>query len=316
MLLISLPHEIDEKYVKRIADLVHPMEVLVERDILNERVPIDQIEILITYGKQVNADTLDLMTSLKWIQVFQSGVELIPMKELQKRGILLTNIQDFHSIPLSEYVLSMLLYFTRAIPKYKKSQTVREWNRRELDGEIYGKTVAIFGAGKIGQVIAERCKFLGMNVIGVNTSGKRKHHFDDMYTMDQKLEVLKKSDFVVLLLPATEETYRCFGKKEFQAMKDSAYLINVGRGTLIHTEELIESLRAGDIKGAAIDVTDPEPLPADHPLWEVENLILTPHVAAVTERFFDRAIDKVALNWEAYKRNERPPYYIDLARGY
>ncbi|KAB7706211.1 hypothetical protein F9802_11535 [Bacillus aerolatus] len=316
MLLISLPHEMDDQYVKKIAELVYPMEVVVEPDLMNANLPIDKVEILLTYGAQVNETTLDSMKSLKWIQVFQAGVEQIPMKELMKRGILLTNIQDFHSIPLSEYVLSMILYFTRAIRKYEKSQRIQEWNRKEMDQEIYGKTVAIFGAGRIGQFIAERCKLLGMKVIGVNTNGKIKPHFDEMYTMDQKIDVLQKSDFVVLLLPATKETYHCFGQKEFQTMKKSAYFINVGRGTLVNAEELIESLNNEEIKGAAIDVTDPEPLPGDHPLWNVENLIITPHIAAVSNRFFDRAIEKVALNWEAYKRNEQPPYYIELAKGY
>lgn len=316
MLLFSLYHHVDETYIQQVKDLVFPMEVLVERDLNKPSIPFDKVEILLDYGHNVTKETLNKMPALQWIQIFQTGVDQLPMEELKKRGILLTNIQDFHSIPISEYILTMMFYFTRSIPKYIRNQHKQQWDRSEKDGEIFEKTVAIFGAGTIGQVVAERCKLLGMHVIGVNTSGKPKPHFDDMYPMTEKENVLEKSDYVVLLLPATKDTYHAFGKKEFETMKDTAYLINAGRGTLINQEDLAESLDNDVIKGAALDVTDPEPLPAGHFLWETKNLLITPHMASITNRYIERGLEKVAVNWRAYQQQERPPYAIDLSKGY
>mgnify|MGYP001352871169 CR=1 FL=1 len=264
----------------------------------------------------MDKETLEKMPSLKWIQIFQTGVEQLPLEELKKRNILLTNIQDFHSIPIAEYVLTTMLYFTRSIPKYLHLQKNQDWDRTEKDQEIYEKTVAIFGAGKIGQVVAERCRLLGMHVIGVNTTGQPRPNFDEVFPMSQKHEVLKKSDYVVLLLPATKDTYHAFGKEEFEKMKNTSHLINVGRGTLINQEELAECLENEVIRGAALDVTDPEPLPKDHFLWETKNVLITPHMASITNRYIERALEKVTLNWNAYKSGKTPPYSIDLDRGY
>ncbi|GED12342.1 D-2-hydroxyacid dehydrogenase [Aneurinibacillus migulanus] len=316
MLVISITDELQPHHIERISNLVSPMEVVIEKDLYQPEIPIENAEILITYGHQVTGETLNRMPGLKWIQIFQSGVERLPFEEITKREILLTNIRDFHGIPMAEYVISMILYFTRCIPRYIQYQKERHWCRQEYVDEAYGKTLSIFGAGAIGQYIAQRCRQFGMRILGVNTTGKPHPDFDAMFSMKEKTEVLKRSDFVVLLLPATEETYHCFGKKEFAAMKQTACLINIGRGALINTDDLLASLDSREIRGAALDVTEEEPLPANHPLWDSEHVILTPHIAARTYQYFNRAIDKFALNWEMYSKGEQPPYYVDVKKEY
>ncbi|MFK2826446.1 D-2-hydroxyacid dehydrogenase [Bacillus sp. B190/17] len=318
MLLVSLPDQLPEKERLRLIQLVHPMEVWIEEHFLDvkKEIPLQKIQIWLTYGADVTEEALKQMPSLKWIQVFQSGVEKIPLEELKKRNILLTNIKGIHGIPMAEHAMSTILYFSKNFEQYTINKQKHLWNRRGHDDEVYGKTIAIFGAGTVGQAIAERCQDFGMHVIGVNTSGTLKPPFDEMYSMKDKEDILKKSDFVLLLLPSIPETYHCMSKREFSIMKESAYLINLGRGSLIHNKDLIDSLENGSIKGAAVDVFDEEPLPEDSPLWDAPHLLITPHMAARTWRYYERALEKFALNLEAYQHNEQPPYYIDLNKGY
>ncbi|MFM1652025.1 D-2-hydroxyacid dehydrogenase [Brevibacillus sp. B_LB10_24] len=316
MLLVSIPDRLGPQQLDRLASIVDPMRICVEADPMKAGLPLDQVEIWITYGNDVTAAALERMPALRWIQVFQSGVEYVPFEALRQKEIMLTNIRGIHGIPLSEYVLGMILYVVRHLPRYRSYQEKHLWHRQEFVEEAFGKTVSIFGAGTVGECIAERCKLLGMRVIGVNTSGAGKPAFDEMYTMREKHRVLAESDFVVLLLPATPETHHSFGKKEFDVMKGDAFLINLGRGSLVHTEALVESLKHGSIRGAALDVAEEEPLPAGHPLWDLQNVIITPHIAARTRQYFDRGLDKFRENMEAYKAGRTPPYLVDLRRGY
>lgn len=316
MLLISITDELSNAHVKRIKTLVEPMEVTVVRDLLEKPYILDQVKILITYGDQVGKEILNLMPVLQWIQVFQSGVELIPSKLLQERNIMLTNIRDFHGIPMTEYVMSIVLAVTRDHQKYAQYQQQKRWYREEYVEEAYGKTISIFGSGAIGQQIAEKCHMFGMKVLGVNTSGISKPYFDEMFTLQEKMKVIKRSDFIVLLLPSVPETYHCFAEQEFSAMKKSAYFINIGRGSLVCTEDLIKSLNKNKIKGAAIDVVEGEPILPEHDIWNARGLTITPHIAARSNRYFDRAIEKFALNLHAFLSEETPPYYVDLIKGY
>lgn len=155
-----------------------------------------------------------------------------------------------------------------------------------------------------------------MNVIGVNTSGKLKPGFDSMFSLDKKDYVLRQSDFVLLLLPLTDKTYHLFGKKEFECMKPDAYFINLGRGPLVKIDELIHCIQQGRIRGAALDVFDQEPLEPGDPLWEQENILITPHIAARTEKYYERSTEKFLLNYEAYLNKKEPPYYINLDKQY
>jgi phosphoglycerate dehydrogenase-like enzyme len=315
MLLITIDELTDEQvqYLSKINVL---MSTQLETDLNNPSLPLENVEILITYGFNVTKENLDRMPSLKWIQVFQSGVEHIPLQDVNDRGIMITNVKGIHRIPMAEYVMSVVLYYMRDIERFNRDQKEHMWNRDELVDEAYGKTIAVFGAGTIGSAIAEKAKAFGMKTIGVNTSGKQKAPFDDMYTLSQKNEVLEKSDFVVLLLPVTDETYHCIGKEEITKMKDSAYLINIGRGQLVDTDALIGELKQKTIQGAVLDVFEEDPLPKEHPLWDLENVMITPHLAAKTVRYLDRCIEKFEGNLKCYETNQPLVNVVDIKRGY
>lgn len=315
MLLLTID-EFSDDHIQHFNGICSPMLVQLEPDIKNNSKLLKQVEILITYGFDVTKENLDLMPSLKWVQVFQTGVEHVPIEELEKRGILLTNVKGIYGTPMSEYVMSMILYYTREMGRFVREKQQHIWNRKELVDEAYGKTIAIFGAGTIGTAIAEKAKLFGMHVIGVNTSGKLRPQFDEMVTLDNKEKALKKGDFIVLLLPETKETFHCIGRNELRQMKQSAYLINIGRGGLVDTNNLIEELHRKTIQGVALDVFEEDPLPKNHPLWEMDNVFITPHLSAKTIHFFDRCIEKFKVNFERYQKEEMMIDEVKAEKGY
>lgn len=314
MILITID-EMPEEHINRIKQ-ISQMPVYVERDLEASSVPLEKVEILITYGGGINSDLLDRMSTLKWIQVFQTGVEHIPLEEVHKRGITLTNVKGIYGTPMSEYVMSLVLYITRQIPRFIRNQKLHKYDRKELVGEAKGKTIGIFGTGMIGQEVAKKAKAFDMTVLGFNTSGRSVPYFDKTYTWDGKNEMLRQCDFIVLLLPETAETRGFIGRDELKLMKEDAYVINIGRGPLLNEGALIDSIEKGEIQGAALDVFDQEPLPKDSPLWDVENIIITPHLSGKTVRFFERCLDIFDENYQAYCDKEKMAFAVDTQRGY
>lgn len=311
MLLVTID-EVSESQIERLRELNSEMPVRLETD--HETAELKDTEIWITYGFDVTKENLERMPNLKWIQIFQSGVEHLPFGELVKRNILLSNVKGIHGVPMAEHVMSLVLYVTRDLPRFIRDQKNHVWNRNDLVGEVNGKTMAIFGAGTIGKEVARKAKLFDMRVIGVNTSGRPVEPFDEMYMMADKKKVLAESDFVVLLLPVTDETYHCISTNELRAMKADGYLINVGRGALVDTEALMAEL--SKIKGAALDVFEEDPLPPDHPLWEMENVFITPHLSAKTIRYLDRCIDKFSINLENYRNGDPMANRVNVEKGY
>lgn len=314
MLLITID-EMPEEYVNEIRQIVN-MPVIVEGDLDNTSHPLDQVEIMITYGFEVKKEILDQMPSLKWIQVFQTGVEHVPFDEVGNRGIVLTNVRGIYGSPMSEYVMSIVLYITRDIPRFIRNKKLRNYDRAELVDEAKGKTIGIFGTGVIGQEVAKKAQAFDMRVLGFNSNGRPVDDFDQTYSWDKKEDMLKESDFVVLLLPLTDKTHRFIGEKELALMHEDAYLINIGRGPLICENALIKSVERGEIKGAALDVFDEEPLPESSPLWDVENIMITPHLSGKSVRFFERCNLILADHYSAFKENKKMKFQVDLNRGY
>ncbi|GAA0433767.1 glycerate dehydrogenase [Lentibacillus halophilus] len=315
-MLVMTIDEFSKDQIQYLQDICSPMPVHLEPDIKNNSTLLNHVEVLITFGFDLTKETLEQMPSLKWVQVFQTGVEHIPIEELEERGILLTNVKGIYSTPMSEYVMSMILYYTRQLRRFIQEQQQHIWNREELVDEAGGKTIAIFGAGTIGTAIAEKARMFGMHVLGVNTSGQLRPHFDEMVTLDNKEKALKEGDFIVLLLPETKKTFHCIGRNELRLMKESAYLINIGRGGLVDTNALVNELNQKTIQGAALDVFEEDPLPKDHPLWDMNNVFITPHLSAKTIHFYDRCIEKFKMNFSRYQKGETMIDKVDLDKGY
>ena len=229
---------------------------------------------------------LEAASDATWIQVFQAGVErCLTVERVRNGDVMLTNMQKMSSPVIAEHVTAMVLALSRGLIGFSKSMDGGEWLRGSdivAGMQSYGgKTVLIAGLGGIGTEAARRLAALGMRIIGTRRSSREGPDFVDYVGLSHELhELAAQADFIVNALPITAETEGLFDAKFFSAAKRGAHFINVGRGKTVVTADLVAALKSGQIAGAALDVTDPEPLPADHPLWQMDNVIITPHVSS------------------------------------
>lgn len=229
---------------------------------------------------------LEAASDATWIQVFQSGVEgCLAVERVRNGDVMLTNMQKMSSPVIGEHVTAMVLALSRGLVGFSKSMKSGEWARGSdivSDMQSYGgKTVLIAGLGGIGTEAARRLAALDMRIIGTRRSSREGPDFVDYVGLSHELhELAAQADFIVNALPITADTKGLFDAEFFSAAKRGAHFINVGRGKTVVTADLVAALESGQIAGAALDVTDPEPLPADHPLWQMDNVIITPHVSS------------------------------------
>lgn len=248
----------------------------------------------------------DPTAKLRWIHNWGAGVNQLPFEKLQQRNIMVTNSSGVHAYPISETILAMMLTLTRRIHLYVRNQMVKKWDHANLSLEMHGKTVGILGVGAIGSETAKLCKAFGMRVLGLRRSGTPAANVDEMYDVNGLTALLANSDYVVNTLPLTEESYHLIGKSEFETMKPSAFYINIGRGNTTDEPALVEALQTGQIAGAGLDVFAQEPLAADSPLWEMENVVMTPHSSGSTAHYDERVIEIFLPNLETYLSGQEP----------
>lgn len=259
--------------------------------------------------------------SLKWMHAPSAGVERLLSDDLYASpDVTLTSSSGAFGIAISEYMLCGLLMIQRKMIQYAENQKRHEWKQYPGASAIYGSNVTVVGVGNLGSCFAERCKALGANVTGVRrTAGAGKPDcFDDMYTVDKLDEAIKDADVVALCLPATEDTKRMLDATRFGKMKQGAIVINVGRGSAIDSSALYEALQSGHLGGALLDVTDPEPLPQDSPLWDCPNVVITPHISGIDR---DRLAAKIVYdiyedNLTRYLEGKPLRNVVDRKRGY
>ena len=260
--------------------------------------------------------------ALHWVQLFSAGSEnCVPIPAVRERGILITNMQRMSGPEIAEHALAMLLAFTRGLNVYLPAQRSGLWNEelvpRSQTWELMGRTMLVVGLGGIGTGVAHRAHALGMRVVATRASDQPKPEFVDAVAKpDALLTLAAKADAVVNAAPLTPQTTGMYDARFFAAMKPTAYFINVGRGGSVVTADLVAALRAKRIAGAGLDVVDPEPLPPDHPLWQMGNVIITPHVAASSDRVFGRVLVIVQENLRRYVAGEKMLSVVDAERGY
>lgn len=265
---------------------------------------------------QASVDFCLKSKNLKWIHGLSAGVEGVTYTPLcDKPGLRLTNSKGIHGIPISEHVLGFMLYHARQLGRIKANQQAGTWTRF-IPTELYGHTLTILGMGSIASAVAKRAKAFGMTVIGVKRTVIPLENVDEVLSEDRMDEAIARADYLVDLLPATPATAKTMDARRFALMKEGAYFINAGRGMTVDTDALVEALQSGKLSGAALDALDPEPLPAGHPLWAMENVLLSPHMSAETPRYMERAFQVFADNVPSYLRGEKMPTEIDLAKKY
>lgn len=256
---------------------------------------------------------------LKWLQLISAGAERYVQEGVLPEGVTLTNATGAYGKSMAEYMLCSVLSLLLDFPHYRDNQHRHVWQSSGKSRHILGTTALVVGLGNIGSEFAKRYKALGGKVIGVKrTSGKKPDYLDELYTSDHLDELLPRADVVTLSLPSTGETQHLFDQEKIEKMKPDSILINVGRGTAVDTNALSSALYAGKIYGAALDVTDPEPLPADHPIWDAPNTIITPHISGGWDarENFERVFEIICTNLSNYDNGSPLINLVDRKTGY
>lgn len=263
---------------------------------------LDGVEVLYDWSNTLK-DAIADSDTLNWIQVVRAGVDALPLRELADKGVILTNGSGANAINIAEQTLAYMLMFVRKMNLSMRQQVSKDWKKSDSYDEVYNKTVMIVGVGHIGSTIAKYAKALGMKTVGVRRSNKPAEYIDEMIPMSEMASKISDVHFVINALPDTEETLDMFDETLFKAMSKKAYYINIGRGKTTKMDDLVAALQSGEIAGAGLDVTTPEPLPEDSPLWDMKNVILTPHDAGASVRYEERAFDIFKRNLKSYVEN-------------
>ena len=290
-LTVVVNTEVPGSVLSRIRD-ISPGITLVTEQQLSER-PDWLAEADVLYTHHVAPERIAAAPRLKWVQTIGAGIEWLLTPEVRGRDdLLVSNTSGIHAQAIAEQVLGYVLMWSRQLHRAVRQQSASKWDAaplREQVGTLSGATLGIVGYGAIGRRIAEVAAPFGLRVVALKRSPEPVPSVERVFGPGQLASFLKEAEYVVNALPLTEQTRGFFGARELAAMRSDALLINIGRGGTVDTDALVDALQSRRIAGAALDVTEPEPLPADHPLWRLDNVILTPHYAGAHPGYMQRA---------------------------
>ena len=271
------------------------------------------------FGFGIKPEMIGGAKKLRWIQLSYVGAESVLCPELLNSDIVLTNARGATAVNISEHVMSLILAFTRTLHVSMKNQRDKFWEDfRNLPVlEISGETLGIIGLGNIGLQVAKRAHAFNMRILAVDpTQTEKPDYVESLWKTDRLHDMLGQSDFVAICCPLTPQTKGILGAPEFHAMKSTAILVTIGRGQIIDQEALVKALQTTEIAGAGLDVTDPEPLPLDSPLWEMDNVIITPHHAGASPKSWARIFNLFCENLRRFVASETLTNVVDQTRGY
>lgn len=265
-----------------------------------------------------NAATLRAARKLKWLQVTSAGVEGVLTPELKARDVVVTNAKIIQGPEISDHALAMLLALTRGLNVLIPARANEEWRREGYAlTELRGRTAVVVGLGGIGTQIAVRANAFGMKVVGVDPKDTPYLPFVEKTVPPDRLdEVLPQADVVFVAAPHTAKSEKMFGPRQFGLMPKGGYFIAVSRGKVYDMPALVSALETKHLAGAGVDVTDPEPLPKGHPLWKMENVIITPHIAGRSDREHPRYIELYKENLKRFANGEPLLHVVDKEQGY
>lgn len=284
-----------DAYVDALQDRLPDADIELARTPAEERALLEEARV--ATGASLDPDLLDSAEQLELFACVYAGTEHLPMETLADRDVAVTNASGVHGTNIAEHVLGAMLAFARKFPTAWRRMERREW-RSFSTRELQGSTVTIIGLGAIGQAIADRLEPFGVHTIGLRYTPEKGGPTDEVLGLEKASvhDAVSRSEYVVISSPLTEETEGLIDGSVLLTMPSDAVLINVARGSIVDTESLVKTLQTNGLRGAALDVTDPEPLPADHELWSFDNVFITPHNAGHTPRYWERRADILARN--------------------
>ncbi|HGG0418613.1 dihydrofolate reductase [Clostridium botulinum] len=300
--------------MKKIENLGYDITVINEKEI-QYKDQLKDIEVMVCYNP-FNTLDISLMKNLKWIQLSSTGVDQVPKDVVLKNNIIVTNNNGGYSIPIAEWIVLKTLELLKNSKEFYKKQQNKIWKLDTSLLELWGKTIGFIGTGSIAQEAAKRFLAFNVNILGVNTKGRDVEYFNKCYPKDNIKEMVSKCDVVIVSIPYTKETENLVDENVLSSMKERALFINISRGTIVDEKKLIQNLKLGKIKGAALDVFEEEPLLKDNPIWALENLIITPHNSWISEKRNIRRFDIIYENLKRYKEDMELKSIVNMNRGY
>lgn len=299
MARVLINFDLPEKYISTLAQKHPDLDFVLctdEKEIFSY---LSDTEVLIVF-LHCPRRLIDHAPRLKWIQAISAGVDHLSLDLIFGRGIILTGGRGIHRIHMAEYAIAAMVCLARSFHLIVRNQARRRWDSSPPQGEISGATAGIVGLGEIGEEIAKKASMFDMRVLGVKRGPGAVEHVDEIYEPGDMGAVFEKSDYVINLLPLTSETHRLIDAKFFDLMAPDACFINMGRGKTVNQEDLIKALDSGRIRAMISDVFYQEPLPEDSPLWEMENVIITPHICGRSPNYMKRAMKIIEHNLAVY----------------
>jgi len=326
-LLIVVHHRLDLWNVPawfgaRLAEEFPQLQIVQRNSYEGVEEHLQDAEIIFTIS--LRPEQFALAHDLRWIHAPTAAVHQLLFPELTASDVVLTNSREVHGPVVAEHVMALIFALAKKIPQAALFQQKHEWGQEAMwkEGqhlrEIAGATLGLIGVGSIGARVAQMASALGMRVIAVREHVEKgtPEGVEAVYPPSALNDLLSQSDFVVVAAPLIGATQGLINAARLSAMKPSAYLINVGRGPQVDDAALVEALRNRQIAGAALDVFEREPLPAESPLWDAENLLITPHTAGLTEKLWHRHHELFSDNLRRYLAGEPLRYVVDKQKGY
>ncbi|WP_254546817.1 D-2-hydroxyacid dehydrogenase [Halomarina pelagica] len=255
----------------------------------------------VVVGHGLRDDLLEAAEALELFACCSAGVDHLPLAELEARGVVVTNASGVHGPNIAEHVVGTVLVFVRNLHVGWERQRNREWRHYQgFHRELSQSTVTVVGLGAIGRAVAERLEPFGAHTIGIRYTPEKGGPTDEVLGFGEEdfHDALSRTDYLVLACPLTETTRGLVDDAAFETLPSEAVVVNVGRGPIVDTEALTDAIKGNALRGAALDVTDPEPLPADHDLWRMGNVHITPHNSGYTPQYYPRVADILARNLE------------------
>ena len=274
---------------------------------------VDDADILVTYNPFKRLD-ISKMKNLKYIMLTSVGFDQLPKEKVIKQNIQVTNNRGGYSIPMSEWIVMCILEIYKKSKMLYKQQQDKVWHMDFGISELYGSRIGFLGTGTIAVEAAKRLNGFGVEIWGYNTNGREVEYFDRCFGKNQINEIFKNCDVVVSTMPCTENTIGMIDKDKFELMKQGSSFINVGRGKIVNEEDLIKYL--DKFKGVALDVFEQEPLPKESPLWDADNVIVTPHNCWVSDKNDIRVEKLMYSNLKKYKEGKQVDNIVNIERGY
>lgn len=282
------------------------------------RALLAEAEVMFDFDSTHPAEFPDLAPNLRWIQATSAGIgQMLLRTGLIHRPIVFTTASGIHATPLAEFVILALLFFAKDVPRLVRDQAARRWERY-CGRELRGSTVGIIGLGRVGREIARSCRALGMRVVAATrtVADRNIEAVDLLVPVAEIATVIRECDALVLSVPQTPETEGLMGERELRSMKRGAVLINIARGAVVDEPALIAALRDGHLGGAALDVASREPLPRDSPLWDMPNVLISPHSASTADTENAKLTDLFCGNLRRYLRGQALLNVFDRERLY